>query len=119
MTSGSGPTPASSRPRAARPSTAGTATTGAAGSATTTRPGPGTFVLADPDLRRNPSFAPPDPRKHLEPDTRLYPVSRTAPRFNDPGAANRVTSANSPTPYRDDLFGPHFEIEPVRQRAGA
>ena len=30
------------------------------------------------------------------------------PRFNDPGAANHVTSANSPTPYRDDLFGPEF-----------
>ena len=29
-------------------------------------------------------------------------------RFNDPDAANHVTSANSPTPYRDDLFGPRF-----------
>ncbi|MCA1684916.1 MAG: hypothetical protein LC745_02805 [Planctomycetia bacterium] len=67
------------------------------------------YVLANADLRRNPLFAPPDPRKTLEPDTRLYPASRTAPRFNDPGAANRATSANSPTPYRDDLFGPHFE----------
>ena len=66
------------------------------------------FVLANHDVRRNPSFAPPDPRQTLEPDTRLYPISRTPPRFNDPGAANHVTSANSPTLYRDDLFGPEF-----------
>ena len=54
------------------------------------------------------SFAPPDPRQTLEPDTRLYPASRTLPRFNDLHAANHVTSANSPTPYRDELFGPEF-----------
>lgn len=67
------------------------------------------YMLSDADLRRNRLFAAPDPRKMLEPDNRLYPVSYTAPRFNDLWAAGRVTSANSPTPYRDDLFGPHFE----------
>ncbi len=66
------------------------------------------FVLADRELRRNPYFAAPDPRQTLERETRLYPISPTLPRFNDPGAANHVTSANSPTPYRDDLFGPEF-----------
>jgi len=66
------------------------------------------FVLAEADLKRNPDFAPPDPRHTLEGDTRLYPTSRTLARFNDPGAANHVTSANSPTPYRDELFGPRF-----------
>jgi putative membrane-bound dehydrogenase-like protein len=66
------------------------------------------FVLAESDLKRNPYYAPPDPRHQLEPDTRLHPASRTVARFNDPEAANHVTSANSPTPYRDDLFGPHF-----------
>ena len=66
------------------------------------------YVLSESDLRRNPNFAPPDPRRTLEPSTRLYPISRTVERFNDPGAANHVTSANSPTPYRDDLFGPGF-----------
>jgi putative membrane-bound dehydrogenase-like protein len=66
------------------------------------------FTLAESDLKRNPHYAPPDPRHTLEPDTRLHPVSRTVARFNDPEAANHVTSANSPTPYRDDLFGPHF-----------
>jgi putative membrane-bound dehydrogenase-like protein len=67
------------------------------------------YVLANHDVRRNASYAPPDPRQTLEPDTRLYPISQTEPRFNDPGAANHVTSANSITPYRDDLFGPEFD----------
>ncbi|MFO0951880.1 MAG: PVC-type heme-binding CxxCH protein [Isosphaeraceae bacterium] len=67
-----------------------------------------TYMLSEADARRNPAFAAPDPRKTLEPDTRLYPVSYTAPRFNDLWAAGRVTSANSATPYRDELFGPHF-----------
>jgi putative membrane-bound dehydrogenase-like protein len=66
------------------------------------------FVLAESDLKRNPYYAPPDPRHPLEPDTRLHPASRTLARFNDPEAAGHVTSANSPTPYRDELFGPHF-----------
>ena len=66
------------------------------------------YVLANHDLRRNSSYAPPDPRVTLEPDTRLFPISRTLARFNDPEAANHVTSANSPTPYRDELFGPDY-----------
>jgi putative membrane-bound dehydrogenase-like protein len=66
------------------------------------------YVLADHDLKRNPHYAPPDPRKTLEPETRLFPVSRTVARFNDFGMANQVTSANSPTPYRDELFGPWY-----------
>jgi putative membrane-bound dehydrogenase-like protein len=40
--------------------------------------------------------------------TRVYPASRLAQRFNDPGTANHLTSANSTTPYRDELFGPDF-----------
>jgi putative membrane-bound dehydrogenase-like protein len=66
------------------------------------------YVLADHDLRRNPFFAPPDPRQTLEPDTRLFPLSRTLARFNDVQVAGHVTSANSATPYRDELFGPWF-----------
>jgi putative membrane-bound dehydrogenase-like protein len=66
------------------------------------------FVLSEQDLRRNPYYAAPDPKQTLEYDARLYPISRTLARFNDPGAANRTTSANSPTPYRDELFGPWF-----------
>ncbi|WP_406699828.1 PVC-type heme-binding CxxCH protein [Singulisphaera sp. Ch08] len=67
------------------------------------------YVLADSDLRRNPQFAAPDTKQMLEADNKLYPLSRTLARFNEPHSANRVTSANSPTPYRDDLFGRHFE----------
>jgi putative membrane-bound dehydrogenase-like protein len=66
------------------------------------------FTLAESDLKRNLYYASPDPKQTLEPDTRLHPISRTLARFNDPEAANHVTSANSPTPYRDDLFGPHY-----------
>ncbi|MDR3623337.1 MAG: dehydrogenase, partial [Paludisphaera borealis] len=66
------------------------------------------FLLAESDLRRNPHFAAPDPREMLEADTLLHPLSRTLARFNEPGSVNHVTSANSPTPYRDDLFGDHF-----------
>ncbi|HTD66982.1 MAG TPA: PVC-type heme-binding CxxCH protein [Candidatus Limnocylindria bacterium] len=40
---------------------------------------------------------------------RCFPISRTLSRFNDAHAANHVTSGNSPTPYRDDLFGKDFE----------
>jgi putative membrane-bound dehydrogenase-like protein len=66
------------------------------------------YVLSDHDLRRNSRLPAPDPKQYLEPDTRLFPISRTLPRFNDLAMANRTTSANSPTPYRDELFGPHF-----------
>jgi putative membrane-bound dehydrogenase-like protein len=66
------------------------------------------YVLTDSEIRRNPRLALPSPRQMLETDTRVYPTSRTLARFNVPDAANRVTSANSPTPYRDELFGPDF-----------
>jgi putative membrane-bound dehydrogenase-like protein len=66
------------------------------------------YVLAGSQVRRNPFYAAPDPRQNLEVETRVYPTSRTLERFNDPNMANHVTSANSPTPYRDDLFGPSF-----------
>ena len=40
--------------------------------------------------------------------TRCFPASRTLSRFNDAHTANHVTSGNSPTPYRDELFGREF-----------
>src|SRR5205814_4494412 len=40
--------------------------------------------------------------------SRVYPISRTLARFNDPGAANHFTSACSAIVYRDELFGPAF-----------
>jgi putative membrane-bound dehydrogenase-like protein len=69
------------------------------------------FVLADHYLRRNPHLAPPDPRVQVSITpgaARVYPISRTLPRFNDPWAANNFTSACSVIVYRDDLFGPDF-----------
>ncbi|HMF12456.1 MAG TPA: PVC-type heme-binding CxxCH protein, partial [Gemmataceae bacterium] len=69
------------------------------------------FVLDDHYIRRNPHVAPPEPRVHVpvEPGAaRVYPISRTLPRFNDPSGANHFTSACSPTIYRDELFGAAF-----------
>jgi len=69
------------------------------------------FVLADHYLRRNPHLTAPNPRVPVSvaPGTaRVYPLSRTLPRFNDPSHANHFTSANSAIVYRDELFGPAF-----------
>jgi putative membrane-bound dehydrogenase-like protein len=65
------------------------------------------YVLDDHYIRRNPHVAPPDPRVHVpvEPGAaRVYPISRTLPRFNDPQTANHFTSACSPIVYRDELY---------------
>ncbi len=63
-------------------------------------------------LRRNPALAVKSVR-HMLADradsTRLYPISTPLPRFNQPETFGHATSANSPTPYRDTLFGPEFE----------
>jgi putative membrane-bound dehydrogenase-like protein len=69
------------------------------------------FVLADSYLRRNRHVAPPTLRvsvPEVPGAAPVFPRSRTLPRFNDPHAANRFTSACSPVVYRDDLFGPPF-----------
>jgi putative membrane-bound dehydrogenase-like protein len=69
------------------------------------------FVLADHYLRRNPHVAPPELRLPVSVTpgaARVYPVSRTLPRFNDPQTANHFTSACSVIVYRDELFGPAF-----------
>ncbi len=69
------------------------------------------FVLSDRYLRRNPHVAAPNLRVPVSATpgaAPVFPVSRTLPRFNDPGAANRFTSACSPIVYRDELFGPAF-----------
>jgi putative membrane-bound dehydrogenase-like protein len=69
------------------------------------------YPLADHYLRRNPHLAPPDPRVPVSVTpgaARVYPISRTLPRFNDPHTANHFTSACSVIVYRDELFGPAF-----------
>ncbi len=79
------------------------------------------FPLPDHYARRNPNVPAPDPRVYPVKDAnpnRLFPVSRTLERFNDPHAANRTTSACGPEIYRDDLLGTNhagnaFICEPV------
>jgi putative membrane-bound dehydrogenase-like protein len=62
-------------------------------------------------VRRNPQLAVASLRR----ETATYPeagrvlsIGRKPQRFNDVGTAGYVTSANSPTPYRDTLFGEEF-----------
>ena len=69
------------------------------------------YFLPDHYLARNPQLAVKSVRRNLAdyPDgTRLFPASRTRQRFNDHHHFNHVTSACSPTPYRDELFGEAF-----------
>ncbi|MDX1947879.1 MAG: c-type cytochrome [Pirellulaceae bacterium] len=69
------------------------------------------YVLDDHYLRRNPHFAPPPVRKDVSQvpgASPVFPRSQTLARFNDPGKANRFTSACSPMIYRDELLGPEF-----------
>src|SRR5258707_7454598 len=69
------------------------------------------FALADQYIRRNPHLAAPESRVQVSETpgaSRVYPISHTLARFNDPGAANHFTSACSAIVYRDELFGPAF-----------
>lgn len=69
------------------------------------------FVLEDRYLARNSHLAVSDVRVSVPSvpgAAPVFPISRTLPRFNDPGGANRFTSACSPIIYRDELFGPAF-----------
>ncbi len=69
------------------------------------------FHIPEHYVMRNPQLALKTTRHLLanyENATRLYPASRTRQRFNDHHQFNHVTSGNSATPYRDELFGPDF-----------
>lgn len=66
------------------------------------------YVLPERYLSRNRQLPVRTTRQVTTDHTRLYPVTRIRQRFNDPHQAGHVTSANSPMPYRDDLFGPEF-----------
>ncbi len=68
-------------------------------------------TLPEHYLRRNPRLAVKSVRHVLanyDNSTRVFPVSATMVRPNQPQQLNHVTSGCSPTPYRDDLFGPEF-----------
>ncbi len=63
-------------------------------------------------LARNPYLPARSTKRALgqyEDSTRVYYTSRMQQRFNDPHTVDYVTSANSPTPYRDDWFGAAFD----------
>jgi putative membrane-bound dehydrogenase-like protein len=69
------------------------------------------YFLPEQYLARNPHLAVRTSNRVLanyENATRVFPVARLLQRFNDIGSLGHVTSANSATPYRDDLFGPDF-----------
>ena len=59
-------------------------------------------------LRRNPHFIAPSSRKPLgnyDRSHQINGISRPLQRFNGVGTFQHITAANSPTPYRDNLFG--------------
>jgi putative membrane-bound dehydrogenase-like protein len=62
-------------------------------------------------LRRNPKVAVKQVSRMLaerEDSTRTFPASAPLTRPNQPWSLNHVTSGCSPTPYRDDWFGPAY-----------
>ena len=68
-------------------------------------------TLPEHYLRRNPQLAVKSVLHVLanyENSTRVYPASAPMLRPNQPWSLNHVTSACSPCPYRDDLFGSEF-----------
>ncbi|HZJ16616.1 MAG TPA: PVC-type heme-binding CxxCH protein, partial [Chthoniobacteraceae bacterium] len=72
------------------------------------------YTLEDHYLRRNSRLAVKSTKQMLanyRDPTRVFTAydQNSAPiRFNQPQSLGHVTSANSPTPYRDELFGPEF-----------
>ena len=69
------------------------------------------YIYPQKYLVRNPHLAVRDTKKYLAdyPDSgRAYAISPSQQRMNAVGAEKHVTSANSPAPYRDELFGPDF-----------
>ena len=69
------------------------------------------YTVSDNYLRRNPKLAVKSVRQVLanyDSSTRVFPISEQPIRFNQPQSLGHVTSACSPAPYRDDLFGPDF-----------
>ena len=79
------------------------------------------YALEERYLRRNPHLVPPNAIVTVGASAgaaRVFPVSETFARFNDPHGFNHFTSACSPAIYRDDLLGPEvagniFVCEPV------
>ncbi len=66
------------------------------------------YVLEDTYLRRNPHFAPPDPRRQLilPPNPKVFPAKQPQKRYHSFEQSGRFTSACSATIYRDELLFP-------------
>ncbi len=64
------------------------------------------YVLSDADIRRNPYFAPPDPKHQVVTPTnpKVYPASALQKRFHSFDQSGRFTSACSAMIYRDELL---------------
>ena len=106
-TSASDPTRGSSSRRAAGRSSAAAETTGATGSATTIRTGAGTSSSTTPTSAATRCFALPTTRTgSLDPDTRVFPASRTLARFNDPGRPTGRPRPTAPSPTATTCSAP-------------
>ena len=69
-------------------------------------------VLPEDRLRRNPHFAPPNPKSNVPEiggNSPVYPTSVLLERFNDFHTANRITSACASNFYRDTWLGDQYE----------
>lgn len=64
------------------------------------------YVLADQDIKRNPHFAPPDPKHQVitPVNPKVYPAAKLQKRFHSFEQAGRFTSACSAMIYRDELL---------------
>jgi len=64
------------------------------------------YVLADHHIRRNPNFAPPDPKHQVvtPANPRVYPASKLQKRYHNFNQSGRFTSACSAMIYRDDYL---------------
>ena len=77
------------------------------------------YPIPERSLRHNPAAHVSETRALVprgQDPNRLFPTSHTLERFNDPGSANRTTSACGPGIYRDALLpysGDAFICEPV------
>ncbi|HEV3120951.1 MAG TPA: PVC-type heme-binding CxxCH protein, partial [Isosphaeraceae bacterium] len=69
------------------------------------------YPFPDSYARRNRRVAAPRPAVYVpagDESARVYPASHTLERYNHPESADRVTSACSPSIYRDTLLGPAY-----------
>ncbi|QEG39873.1 PVC-type heme-binding CxxCH protein [Roseimaritima ulvae] len=69
------------------------------------------YVLADQDIRRNPHFAPPDPKHQVVTPSNplVYPAAQLQKRFHNFDQSGRFTSACSAIIYRDNVLFPRGE----------